>query len=344
MTDRERFVSELDRNFSVVAPAGVGKTTAIVERVLAIAEKHPEWLPSLVVVTYTNRAADEMQQRARAKMLEAGMDATTRTAFNRAFFGTIHSFCLLLLKRYGHHLGLPARLEVVKDEEALWLEFVRELEKAGGDERLFRHVSMLDVIEMARSLQPERIRATPNASWPKLKLDSVLAFPATGRGKDNILLGQQRIGEWQEAALSAAAEFAPLPVIDAGGTRFVETWREASAPLRQWLGEQAMAAARDVAMRYRDYRIARGFVTYDDQVAVAAQLMQHAGAGRAIRAEGYRVILDEAQDTDPFNSMCCGRLVAGPVTSRWLAIRSNPFTAVARTCSTTGKRTKNSND
>ena len=62
---RARFANELDRNFSVVASAGSGKTTAITQRVLSIARSPnaAEILPRLVVVTFTNRAADEMQQR-----------------------------------------------------------------------------------------------------------------------------------------------------------------------------------------------------------------------------------------------------------------------------------------
>src|SRR5947208_14399676 len=67
---RARFAGELDRNFSVVASAGSGKTTAITQRVLSIARSvnAVEILPRLVVVTFTNRAADEMQQRARQKI------------------------------------------------------------------------------------------------------------------------------------------------------------------------------------------------------------------------------------------------------------------------------------
>src|ERR1043166_1241454 len=69
---RQRFACELNRNFSVVASAGSGKTRAITDRVVEIAkDRHAlEWLPQLVVVTYTNRAADEMQQRARQQILE----------------------------------------------------------------------------------------------------------------------------------------------------------------------------------------------------------------------------------------------------------------------------------
>ena len=56
--DRARFAHELDRNFSVVASAGSGKTTAITQRVLSIARlpSAAEILPHLVVVTFTNRA------------------------------------------------------------------------------------------------------------------------------------------------------------------------------------------------------------------------------------------------------------------------------------------------
>ena len=85
---RERFARELDRNFSVIASAGSGKTRAITDRIVEIAQDRRalEWLPKLVVVTYTNRAADEMQQRTRQRILEAGLPLEVIEAFNRAFF------------------------------------------------------------------------------------------------------------------------------------------------------------------------------------------------------------------------------------------------------------------
>src|SRR2546430_529238 len=45
---RERFEKEIDANFCVSAGAGVGKTTAIVRRVVEIALSKPDWLPRLV--------------------------------------------------------------------------------------------------------------------------------------------------------------------------------------------------------------------------------------------------------------------------------------------------------
>src|SRR4030095_3167070 len=88
--NRERFVSELDKNFSVVAAAGSGKTRAITDRIIQIAksEQERDWLPPLVGVAFTQRGAAEMQQRARADVLQAGVPVEVLAAFNRAFFGT----------------------------------------------------------------------------------------------------------------------------------------------------------------------------------------------------------------------------------------------------------------
>ena len=108
-SQRARFIGELDCNFSVVAAAGSGKTRAITDRIVALA-RHPralDWLPRLLVVTYTNRAAAEMQQRARKSIIEANLQPEVLVAFQRAFFGTIHSLCTKLLRQHGHYLGLP---------------------------------------------------------------------------------------------------------------------------------------------------------------------------------------------------------------------------------------------
>src|SRR5438046_9838985 len=69
---RARFATELDRNFSVVASAGSGKTTGIIERILSIARSPnaAEILPRLVVVTFTNCAAVDMQKRNRQALLQ----------------------------------------------------------------------------------------------------------------------------------------------------------------------------------------------------------------------------------------------------------------------------------
>src|SRR6266446_3619390 len=155
---RNRFVSELDTNFSVVAAAGSGKTRAITDRIVQIAkDRHAEeWLPQLVVVAFTNRAADEMQQRARAEVLQAGVSLEVLAAFNRTFFGTIHSFCVRLLETYGHYLGLPPTFEVITEDDEIWNKFVQQRTTIGrslSDENgraMLRHVQVRSVMELGR--------------------------------------------------------------------------------------------------------------------------------------------------------------------------------------------------
>src|ERR1700757_1001277 len=154
--ERDRFVSELDHNFSVVAAAGSGKTRAITDRLVQIAKSANarEWLPQLVVVAFTNRAADEMQQRARAEVLQSGVPAETLAAFNRAFFGTIHAFCVRLLETYGHYLGLPPTFEVITDDDEIWNQFVQQQTTVGHSlstqsrQALLRHINARALMEL----------------------------------------------------------------------------------------------------------------------------------------------------------------------------------------------------
>ncbi|MDR2667498.1 MAG: UvrD-helicase domain-containing protein, partial [Puniceicoccales bacterium] len=68
---RDRFASECHRNFLVVAPAGVGKTTAIGERIalMALEPNGKEMLGELAVVTFTRKAAGEIRRRVESKLL-----------------------------------------------------------------------------------------------------------------------------------------------------------------------------------------------------------------------------------------------------------------------------------
>ena len=85
---RDRFAQTLDRNFSVIAAAGSGKTRAVADRIAQIAQAREavEMLPRLVVLTFANRAADEMQQRAREQILLGKPRPEILAAFNRAWF------------------------------------------------------------------------------------------------------------------------------------------------------------------------------------------------------------------------------------------------------------------
>lgn len=303
---RERFASELERNFSVVASAGSGKTRAITERIAQIARspKAVEWLPHLVVVTYTNRAANEMQQRARQKILEAKVALPVIAAFNRAFFGTIHSFCVKLLGGHGHFLGLPPQMELIDDDEELWNDFVQRQQTVArslGEKTraiLFRHVEVRKLMELGRRGGLGQQKVFPEAPCPTLDFARLLAFQATGSSISTVARTQAALREW-EILFREGAEFLPPPPRYCQAKPFVQIWRETFDSFRSWLNRAALAAAADVETAYREFRLTRGALTYDDQVALARALFRNDEAARRIRGKNYRVILDEAQDTAP---------------------------------------------
>jgi ATP-dependent exoDNAse (exonuclease V) beta subunit len=303
---RQRFATELDRNFSVIASAGSGKTRAITDRIVEIAQdrqRAAEWLPQLVVVTYTNRAADEMQQRTRQRILEAGLPLETVEAFGRAFFGTIHAFCVKLLTTHGHRLGLPARLELVTDDDDLWNEFVQQQTTIGrslSEENrrlLLRLMQARQLMELARNQEHNFTPIAPKVRCPECDFSNVEAAIETTRAT-NIPKAKAQLRDWIER-WRKSDEFAPWPPCATTEKEFVRRWREAFQPLREWASACASCVAAEVQRDYRDFRLARGAITYADQVALATELLRLPDVARRIRQKSYRVILDEAQDTDP---------------------------------------------
>src|SRR6516225_9122886 len=239
---RLRFANELDRNFSVVASAGSGKTTAITERILSIARSPNavEILPRLVVVTFTNRAADEMQQRTRQALLEENLRQEVQTAFNRAFFGTIHSFCMKLLTDFGHYLGLPAPLELVEDDNDLWQEFAQNQTRIGRSlsERdramLLRFVQARDLMELARRAASSVLQAPGLSPCPPLDFAEVYS-QVDHAGRENISKSQTELREW-ETRFASDWEYLRWPVcFTAANARFTQLWQERFAPLRKWI-------------------------------------------------------------------------------------------------------------
>lgn len=122
---QDRLLAETtwDRNVVVVAGAGTGKTTILVNRILnlLLREPNPLAITEIVALTFTNKAATEMKQRLRAQLLRLteGADdliATFRTRYHlsaeqvgeragtaleqmeKAQIGTLHSFAAHLLR------------------------------------------------------------------------------------------------------------------------------------------------------------------------------------------------------------------------------------------------------
>ena len=330
---RRRFAEELDRNFSVVASAGSGKTYAITERIVQLArsENAVEILPKLVVVTFTNRAADEMQQRTRQRILEEHRPPAIQAAFDRAFFGTIHSFCMKLLTNYGHFLGVPSPLDLVaEDDEELWEAFVQEHHHIGwnlGAETraaLFRLAPARQLMELARNARSILSGPDNLGPCPSVDFTQVHAAIPPPRSEETMANSKAELLDW-EKRYRAGWDFVRWPLRSCNARDFLDRWKEAFEPLRTWVAEAALCVAAEVQRDFRDFRVGRGLVTYPDQVALADELLQHPIASRRLREEKFRVILDEAQDTDPAQFSVLTEIIRPPeATGRWLETETAP--------------------
>src|SRR5580704_14765782 len=134
-------------NVLVVAGAGTGKTRTLVERCLhcLLEEKPPASIDEILMVTFTEAAATEMREKIRDALdrkiseIEGPKDSSRAAAnpepspkhhqsagwlteqlalFETAHIGTLHSFCLKLLRQHFYELELDPQLTVLAEEEA----------------------------------------------------------------------------------------------------------------------------------------------------------------------------------------------------------------------------------
>lgn len=316
---RDRFRDEWDANFAVSANAGSGKTTAIAERLAAMAltPGGAERLKKTAVVTFTKKAAAQIGQRARQVLLRR-LAASGRAELaaldhlERAFFGTIHSFCLLLVQRYGQALGTNLNPAVVaENDDALWEEFLEQdamqfdaLAPAQIDAFL-RHAPLDAVFPLARGLDAatarrlasKKMAATPPGPDAQALRAMVAATTKKGKGAEALQRNQTAVVEWLRRFRDERT-FLPLAKPEGTAAGIKERYAEFFAPLKAWLAEAGAALAAELALRYRAWRFDRGVQTYADQIEAALAVLHDAPTLERIRAEGWRVILDEAQDTD----------------------------------------------
>ncbi len=323
---RDRFAQTLDRNFSVIAAAGSGKTRAVTDRIayLAQAPDARDALPRLVVLTFANRAADEMQQRAREEIARAAPAPEILAAFNRAWFGTIHAFCLKLLNDYGHYLGLPAPLELITDDDDLWNEFVQQQTRVGRSlskenrETLLRLASMRHIMDLGRKAGSALLNPGEPCPCPEIDLTEVYRTAMAARKSETVGNSIAQLQAWEEGYREGTG-FLRWPVCSTKAQGIDKAWEEAFIPLRRWVNQTAICVAAEVQRDYRNFRLERGVVTYADQIALADELLQHPEAARRIRQLDPIVILDEAQDTDPAQfSVLLEMTRPSEATGRWL--------------------------
>jgi ATP-dependent helicase/nuclease subunit A len=100
----------------VSAGAGTGKTRVLVERfVRAVCDEGVD-IDSILVITYTEKAAGELRSRIRAALVERGRPDLARE-LDGAWISTIHGFCHRLLRSHPFAAGVDPRFRVLDESQ-----------------------------------------------------------------------------------------------------------------------------------------------------------------------------------------------------------------------------------
>ncbi|WP_017726828.1 UvrD-helicase domain-containing protein [Halalkalibacterium ligniniphilum] len=142
-TEQERAIFSHKPFVVLSAGAGSGKTRVLTERYIYVCEQ--KWkekslgighfgatVDEIVAITFTEKAAREMKDRIRSRLHERMNEAVEngegelaefwrvqKEKMDRATILTFHSFCQKLLTEYAMEAGLPPRISILDEKEAM---------------------------------------------------------------------------------------------------------------------------------------------------------------------------------------------------------------------------------
>lgn len=139
LRSREKIINEIDTNFFVEAGAGSGKTTILVERMVAMVEKGIP-VEKICTITFTKDAANEFYERFQKRLIERSRipdeyeevsyrlpKPTKQTSLlcqialeniDLCFMGTIDSFCNMILSEHPTEANVPSDAKLIDDDTA----------------------------------------------------------------------------------------------------------------------------------------------------------------------------------------------------------------------------------
>ncbi|HEY6016394.1 MAG TPA: UvrD-helicase domain-containing protein, partial [Gaiellaceae bacterium] len=247
----------------VSAGAGTGKTTVLVERFAkAVCERGLD-VDSVLVITYTERAAGELRTRIRARLAQLERPDLARE-LDGAWISTIHGFCHRLLKAYPFEAGIDPRFRVLDDSQG------RVLQSEAFDAALAEFVAVEEERTMLLSTCGRHaLRRTITGVYDTLR--------AAGRGLV-LELGErpslaQRRAELEEAARCLADDTDATDAARTTAQRAVEIMRDRTLPERL-LDLKELRIRGERAASYEDARKAVEQAALDELATRDRDLLQ----------------------------------------------------------------------
>jgi DNA helicase-2/ATP-dependent DNA helicase PcrA len=148
----------------VLAGAGSGKTKVLTHRVAYFIQESLIKPENALLLTFTNKAANEMKERI-AVLLSGNPQATT----NLPFSGTFHSFCAKVLRIDGRHIGIPVNF-IIYDEQDQKDAVKQILESFDISTDQYNPASILNGISEAKNqmLTPSEYKDFVRGEWQEV--------------------------------------------------------------------------------------------------------------------------------------------------------------------------------
>jgi ATP-dependent helicase/nuclease subunit A len=334
--DRRRAADDLDKNIIVVAGAGTGKTTILIERLMGLLLKRQVPIERIVALTFTKKAAEEMRDRLQAELRKQLPSEPAQRALDnmtRAAIGTIHSFASDILHLYPLQAGVDPHFQVDKGVvaegifEDMWTRWLgRELaltSKTGKRwQELLALVSLDDLKDLARGV------ASPEVELDNLKKREDLRLYARNWKQElDSLLNNNAVSERAHATGPRLKALQNVFTEAIGGRKLQEADLEAIQKLKApdaWPDEAAGALRRLIARGLALYRVSdvlieraletvlpfvqayrqelrrRGVMPYAGLLVHARDLLRdHPDVRASLKKRYDAFLIDEFQDTDP---------------------------------------------
>ena len=110
---QQEAVLHLDGPLLIVAGAGSGKTKVLTSRIAHIIRTHKAFSSQILAVTFTNKAAKEMQTRV-SKLLR-------KEATGLPWLGTFHSISAKILRKHADAVGLKSNFTIIDQDDQIRL-------------------------------------------------------------------------------------------------------------------------------------------------------------------------------------------------------------------------------
>ena len=331
--DRDAAATRIDKNIVVVAGAGTGKTTLLINRLMRLLLVKEIPVERIVALTFTKKAAEEMRERLEERLRDDN-SALAKQALNdipKAQIGTIHSFAGSLLRLYPLQAGVdPAfreddgtlRERVLEAEWQSWI--AEELRGGAGTDAAWLSLLENNTLEDLRLLAFDL--ADPVIDWAEARKPVELAsFYDELRSMCRALLDANGVPPRAPVFTRAWATLNewlldPKKKLDVDALDRLDSpptsWPDAKPKLKYLkaaaralasVNEAAIAAALSLlepfVRRARAELRRQGVVSFDELLLRARNLLRdHTSVRIALKRRFDTFLIDEFQDTDPLQS------------------------------------------